>query len=335
MKLSKEVKVGLFAFAGVVVFVLGFNFMMGFNFLKTYSRYYIVYGNSGGLVKSAEVNINGFKIGQVEEVEFLNPKDPSKILVTIAIDGNISLPRGTVAEIGSSDLLSPKSIKMKLGAGPDVHEEKDTLIGTMEIGLAETINSMVSPLKDKSEQVLAALDGVLNSMNTIFDSSGTQKLSKGVDDLTGILANVRNITGRLDNLTENQETRLNEMFVHAESIMRNLRNNNEVISSALNNIKNMTDSLAAADLKSTVNNLDATLGDLHVMIDKINKGEGSFGELANNKELYTNLSSSSKELSLLLSDMQKYPGRYFSISVFGGSKRADKADKKRDKEAKK
>lgn len=332
MKISKEVKVGLFAFAGVVVFVLGFNFMMGYDFLKTYNKYYIVYDNAGGIVKSAEVHINGVKKGQVEDVGFLNPKDPSKVLVTFALDANIELPEGTIAEIGSADLLSAKGIKLILGQGVNNLNDKDTLIGRMELGLTESINSMVSPLKEKSEQVLAALDGVLNSMNTIFDSAGTRKLSKGVDDLTGTLANIRNITGRLDNLTANQETNLNQMFAHAESILLNLRNNNSNISAALNNIKNITDSLAAADLTSTVNNLNSTLGDLHAMIEKINKGEGSLGELANNKELYTNLNNSSRELSLLLADMQKYPGRYFTISVFGNSKRADKTDKKRETE---
>jgi phospholipid/cholesterol/gamma-HCH transport system substrate-binding protein len=334
MKLSKEVKVGLFAFVGVVVFVLGFNFMLGFDFLKSYSRYYVVYGNSGGLVQSAEVKINGFKIGQVEEVELLHEGDASKILVVMAVDGSIVLPEGTVAEISSSDLLGPKSINIKLGKGPGVMQSKDTLIGSMEEGLAESINNMVSPLKEKSEQVLAALDGVLRSMNVIFDSSGTRKLSNGVNDLTATLSHVKNITGRLDDLTANQEKNLNDMFAHAESILRNLRNNNQAISAALGNIKDITDSLAASNLKSTVNNLNSALGEMNEMIDKINKGEGSFGELANNKELYTNLNNSSRELSLLLADMQKYPGRYFNISVFGNSKRANKTEKKRDADMK-
>lgn len=334
MKISKEVKVGLFAFIGVVVFVMGFNFMLGFNFLKTYSRYYVVYGNSGGLAKSAEVKINGFKIGQVEEVDLLHPGDATRILVTMAVDGDIILPEGTVAEISSSDLLGPKGINIKPGKGPGVVMPKDTLIASMEEGLAESINNMVSPIKEKSEQVLAALDGVLRSMNEIFDSTGTRKLSKGVDDLTGTLANIRSITGRLDKLSARQEERLDDMFAHTESILRNLKNNNQVISGALNNIKGITDSLAAANLKGTMNNLGDALKDLHVMIDKINKGEGSLGELANNKELYTNLSSSSKELSLLLKDMQKYPGRYFTISIFGNNKRPDKADKKREAEMK-
>lgn len=334
MKLSKEIKVGLFAFTGVVVFVVGFNFMMGFSFFKPYSRYHVVYSNTGGVVKSTQVLINGYKIGQVEEVSLLVPGDASKILVTMAVDGSIKLPQGTAAEISSSDLLGTKIIQLNLGNGTTILQENDTLQSSIEEGLAESISKMVSPIKEKSEQVLATLDRVLQSLNSVFDSSGTVKLSKGVDDLTGTLSHVRNITMRLDNLSKNQEGRLNDMFVHTESILRNLKNHNEVLGSAMKNIAIITDSLAASELKSTVNRLNQSLASLDVMLVKINKGEGTFGQLANNEELYHNLASSSKELTLLLADIQKYPGRYINVSVFGGSKRAEKADKKREADKK-
>jgi hypothetical protein len=48
--------------------------------------------------------------------------------------------------------------------------------------------------------------------------------------------------------------------------------------------------------------------------------------------LYDNLNKSTKELNLLLKDMQRYPGRYVNVSVFGGP--AKKAEKKREKDIK-
>jgi len=70
IKISKEVKVGLFALVGIIVFILGLNFLMGYSFFKKYARYHVVYTNSGGVIKSTQVMINGFKIGQVEDVSF-------------------------------------------------------------------------------------------------------------------------------------------------------------------------------------------------------------------------------------------------------------------------
>ena len=305
--------------------------MKGFSFTKSYARYYIVYNNSAGVVKSTQVLINGFKIGQVEDVGFLSPGNASKILVTIAVDGDVAMPRGTVAEIASSNLLGTKVININLGDGSEIIPANDTLEAKIESDLSE----IIAPIKEKSVQVLATLDKVLVSMNSVFDSTGTQKLAKGVDNLTGTIAHIRNISERLDNLSKDQEKRITDMFSHTESIMRNLRNNNELISHTIKNVKHITDSLAAADLTNTINNVSKTLAEMNVMLNNINAGKGSLGQLASNQELYTNLSSSSKELTLLLADMQKYPGRYFTVSVFGNSKRADKADKKREAEKKK
>ncbi len=334
IKISKEVKVGLFALVGIIVFILGLNFLMGYSFFKKYTRYHVVYTNSGGVIKSTQVMINGFKIGQVEDVSFLIPGDPSKILVTLVVDGNVAMPIGTKAEIASNDILGSKIINLKLGAGVTYLNPDDTLDASIEEGLAESISNLVSPVKEKSEQVLATLDRVLQSMNDVFDSSGTQKLSKGVDDLTGTLHHIRNISAHLEDLTANEKVRISSMFQHTESILNNLRSNNDVLSAAMKNIKNITDSVAAADLKGTINNLNGSLGELQQTLTRINKGEGTLGQLATNEQLYQNLNSSSKELSALLGDMQKYPGRYFSISVFGGSGRAKKADKKRAQELK-
>lgn len=301
--------------------------MKGFNFLTPYNRYFVVYNNAGGVLKSTQVLINGFKIGQVEDVELLEAGDNGRILVTIMVDEKVLMPVGTIAQV-SSDLLGGKSISIKFGQSDVMLNKNDTLLGVLDEGLTETLSKMVSPIKEKSEQVLATLDKVLVSMNNVFDSTGTAKLSKGVEDLSSTLNHVKNITGRLDNLTKSQESRIHDMFTHTESIMRNLRNNNELISHSIKNIKSITDSIAAADITSTVNNLNKSLAQMGTMLDKINRGEGSLGQLANNDELYKNLSSSSKELSMLLADMQKYPGRYFTVSVFGNNKRSDKADKK-------
>ena len=46
-------------------------------------------------------------------------------------------------------------------------------------------------------------------------------------------------------------------------------------------------------------------------------GEGSVAQLLNNKEIYENLESTSKNLSLLLQDMRLNPKRYIRLSVFG------------------
>jgi len=334
IKLSRELKVGAFAFMGITVLVLGYNFLKGYNLIKGQNKYYVVYENVEGIVKSTQVTINGLNVGQVSDITMLHKGDASKILVTITVTKDIQLPKGTVATISSSDLLGTKILAISLTNNKEILNEGDTLISATEASLSTTISQMVSPLKDKSEQVLVTLDRVLLSMNDIFDSTGTQKLASGIHDFSGTMNHLNNVTERLDKLSTNEFEKLSDMFTHAESIMRNLRNNNEVITKMLKNLSFISDSIAASNLTSTINNVNLVMSDFAITIEKINKGEGSLGKLANDKELYENLNKSSIELNSLMKDMQEYPGRYFAVSVFGNS-RATKQDKKRENEKKK
>ncbi len=333
IKISKEIKVGVFAFLGIAVFVLGYNFLKGYDLFKTSNTYFVVYKNVDGIVKSTQVTINGLMVGQISDITMLNRGDASKILVTMMINSDIKLPKQTKATIIGTDLLGTKVISLTLSNNIAYLNNKDTLDAGVEESLTSTISNIVTPLKDRSEQVLFTLDRVLKSMNEIFDSSGTQKLADGINDFSGIMLHVKNISGRLDELTAEENDKVKEMFTSAESIMRTLKNSNEVISKTLKNISLISDSIAASNLAATINNTNRVMIDFAVTIEKINKGEGSLGKLANDQQLYDNLTKSSAQLTALMKDIEEYPARYFSVSVFGNS-RASKQDKKRQEEKK-
>ena len=114
------------------------------------------------------------------------------------------------------------------------------------------------------------------------------------------------------------------MIGHMEAITLNLKNHNEQLSSAMSNIESITDSIARSELKSTISNTNKTLAETHMILEKINQGEGTLGMLVNNDSLYQNLTSLSKELDLLLKDLQENPKKYINVSVFG------KSDKKKN-----
>jgi phospholipid/cholesterol/gamma-HCH transport system substrate-binding protein len=335
IKISKEAKVGVFAFVGIAVLIIGYNFLKGYSLLEGHSKYYVVYRNVEGIVKSTQVSINGLKVGQIENIEMLHKGDASNILVTLMVNSDIQLPRGTKATISSQDLLGTKVIAVTLSQNSEILESGDTLVAGMEESLSSTISGLVSPLKEKSEQVLVTLDRVLQSMNDVFDSTGTQRLANGINDFSGSLHHIRNISERFDKLTEEEYDKIKIMLANVEAISTNLKNNNEAITKTLKNFSHITDSFAASNLTATINNTNRVMSEFAFTLAKINRGEGSLGKLANDQDLYNNLNKTSVELTALMKDMQDYPGRYFSVSVFGGGSRAEKQDKKREDEKKK
>jgi phospholipid/cholesterol/gamma-HCH transport system substrate-binding protein len=333
LKRTKEIRVGIFAILGITLLIFGYNFLKGFNPLRRYNKYYVVYHNVAGVVKSTQVTINGFKVGQVEEVEMLREGDPSQMVVTLFVENTIKLPVGTMATIVKPDILGSIDIVISPATGTEYYQSRDTLVAGFKESIGETIEKVIPPLQEKSQQVLATLDRVLVSINNIFDSTSTKNLTNGIEDFSGTLRNMRSITARFDKLTAEENEKLKGMFENIESITRNLKNNNEVISKALKNVAKITDSIAAADLTATINHTRTVMKEFSVTLEKINKGEGSLGKLANDSSLYINLNNTSIELTSLMKDMQEYPGRYFNVTVFG-NKRAEKQDKKREQKNK-
>jgi phospholipid/cholesterol/gamma-HCH transport system substrate-binding protein len=334
VKYSKEIKVGFFAVIGILLLLGGYNFLKGFNPLSTYNKYFVVYNNVNGIVKSTQVTINGLKVGQVESIDMLTEGDPTKLLVTLFVESSIKLPEGTTASIASQGILGSTDIVIIPAEGTSYYQNKDTLVAKYEESLQGAIQKIVDPIKEKSEKVLITLDNMLNSMNKIFDSTGSKRLESSIDNFSGTMQNVRNITARFDQLTAEEYSSLKGMLQNMEAITHNLKANNETISKALKNISMISDSVAAADLTATINHTRDVMKSFNTTLEKINSGEGSLGKLANDTSLYNHIDKTTVELQALLKDMQEYPGRYFSVSVFGGSKRAEKETKKRDNEKK-
>ena len=73
--LKKELTIGGLVIVALAVLILGIDFLKGVNVFKASNYYYVEYTNVEGLAISAPVTLNGFKVGQVREInyEFDNP----------------------------------------------------------------------------------------------------------------------------------------------------------------------------------------------------------------------------------------------------------------------
>ena len=66
-----------------------------------------------------------------------------------------------------------------------------------------------------------------------------------------------------------------------------------------------------------------TFEEITAVMQKMNNGEGTMGQLMTNDSLYKNLESVTRDLDKLLIDMEANPKRYVHFSIFG---RKDKRD---------
>ncbi len=315
---TKEFKVGLFVAAAITVLYFGYNFLKGKKFFSSYNRYYVVYNSVDGVVNSTPVYINGFKVGQVEKIGLADEANTDKILVTLFVNEKIKIGKGSTSLISSQDLLGGKAIKILLNDTNAYLSDEDTLIGDKEMDLTTSISNMVAPIKDKSEQVLMTLDKVLGSLRQVFDNKGTQNLSNTLIDLSATLHNLRNTTETINTFASSESIHLQKASRNVETITSSIAKNSDNLNKMIKNLSIISDSLSKSNMKSTINNLEKVSAEMALLLQKINKGEGTMGKLANDKELYDNLNKSTAELQLLLADLHKNPSRYVHFSVFGG-----------------
>ena len=314
MKLSIEVKLGIIITITIAVVIWGLNFLKGKNILKASRDYYAIYDHIGGLEINAKVFMNGYRIGQVDEIYF-NDDSSGNLTIVLGIHKKFRIPVGSVSEIFSSDLLGTKAVQIRLADNDKFHEHGDTLESEILLGIDQKLEAQLVPVKDRAELLMGTIDSLLGNLQYIFDT-------KTMDAFKSSIANLESSTHNFNSmLASNGKLRL--MIDHIESITDNLSENNEALSAAIQNFSSVSDSLAQADLKTTVEKTNLTLEQTHILLKKINEGEGTLGMLVNNDTLYRHLEDVSHDLDRLLIDLQENPKKYIHVSVFGG-----KSDKK-------
>jgi phospholipid/cholesterol/gamma-HCH transport system substrate-binding protein len=302
-KITNEVKVGVTALLTIIVFIWLYNFLKGKEIFSSKAHYYVVYDKVAGLVESSPVEVNGYKVGVVQTIKFTDPES-GRLLVVLSVDKGFSLPVNTVAEITTATLIAGMKVQLVFGSGPGSYSSGDTIPGRIAESLIAKLENELVPLKNKAESVILKLDTVLGSLNEIMNQEFRDNVNAGI-------ASLRNTADGID------KADLGASLENMKKITGMLADNTTRINQTLENLESVTDTLAAADIYTTVTNLKGSLEKMTMMIENINNGKGTAGQLMTNDSIYVNLNRSLEDLDLLLQDLKANPKRYVHFSMFG------------------
>ncbi len=302
MKFYKESKIGIIIALVIAMFIVGLNFLKGRNIFTSSLPYYAVFDNIGGLKKSSVVSANGYSIGLVSDI-FFKKGDVNKIVVEILVEKQFKIPKNTIVEIYGTDLMGSKAVNLILGDSLKFAAKNDTLLSRFGGDLNTLVSKKLMPLKDKAENLIVSIDSVVNIIHHTFTPETQQNLRRAIAALEGLI------------ITEKQK--ISKILDNLESISQNFENSNKSITNLVNNQSTVSDSLAAANLKKTIDKANITLTQTSEILTKINAGKGSLGKLVNNDSLYLNLNKTIQDLDFLIVDLNNHPKRYVHLSIFG------------------
>ncbi len=328
MKYSREIRTGFIAVATIFAFVWGYNFLKGNDIFSKQRVFYTTYENVGGLTTSNSVTVNGFKVGLVKDVYF-EPVNRKMLIVEFVLTAdNYEIPKGTVATL-VSDLLGTTSINLVTGTGEGYYEEGDTLISEIEGALMESITDLSSSLastKIKADRLFDSLDSLVGDVrDALGPGNHESNVNTAIADLAATLENLKHASSKIDGILAS-DGKLGKILSDVEAFTNTLDENKDEIDNLMNNLSTLSDSLAAAELASTINNANKTFEELAIAMEKINNGEGTIGKLFKDESVYANLEAATANLDSLFVDIKANPNRYVHVSVFG---RKEKKEKKK------
>lgn len=101
---------------------------------------------------------------------------------------------------------------------------------------------------------------------------------------------------------------LSRFAVNLDTIALSQRNN---LDTSMAEIRVVTYNLqqASENLRSTTQSLD-------IVLNKIEKGQGTLGKLVQEEKLYDDIDSLASNLNLLVKDLRENPAKYVKVSVF-------------------
>ena len=302
MKLSRELKTGIIVIGGVLLFVMGFSYLKSTPLFDNSKTMYAVYPNVGGLQAGTVVSINGYGVGKVNDIQFMDKK--GNLVVTFTVSSDFKFSKYSKVELYDTGIIGGKGLQITpiLDGSPDA-QSGDTLLTETRPGLTELAQQKLTPLFRKVEAAVMDADSVLINVNNVLDEKTKRDLQESIHGLNALMSSLNGSASTLDNILKNNEGSLDSSLRNFEKLTENFSS----LATSLNN----------SGLVNTIASLETTVTSLNNVIAKLENGDGTVGKLMDDKELYTNLNSASRELDLLLQDFRLNPKRYVNVSVFG------------------
>lgn len=291
--MRKEFKIGLTGICALIILYFGINYLKGMNMFATDDVYYVEFEDVNGLALSSPVFAQGVKVGIVQDIKYNNQK-PGSVLVEISVDKQMLIPKGSTSEL-VTEMLG--TVKMNLLLNKDSHEfmaPGETLEGKANYGLMGAAEKEILPQLQKT---ILKIDSVLTSLNKVMNN---EDLEKTIHNTQVITANLSTTTRELNKMMQND----------FPAIISNINTMSANFATISNNLKDI-------DYAGTIKKVDATLNNVQLLTEKLNRTDNTLGLMFNDRSMYDNLNSATQNAALLLEDLKAHPKRYVHFSLFG------------------
>lgn len=294
---NKEFIIGLSVIVAIAILIVGIDFLKGINLFKPANFYYAEYTDVAGLETAAPVTLNGYKVGQVREINY-DYSNPGHIRVLLALNKELQVPEDTRAMIGSN-FLSGAFVQLQLGSS-----KKMLAVGSdIATGNApDAISAITDEVMPKINAILPRVDTLLYNLNVLVADPA---LAASIGRLDGISSNLL-LTSQGLNTAMNRQ--VPGILGNAGRITRN-------IDTITYNLTDLSRQLRELPLQSTMSDVEQITQNLSRFSESLNNSKSTLGKLTSDPDLYNRLNTVAADIDSLIVDIKKNPKRYISIKL--------------------
>lgn len=297
MNISREIRVGLLAALCLFLLYFGFRYLKGVNMFNPIHAYNGRFVDLQGLVEQAPVYVRGYKVGQVEDIEYDFTQDTA-FTVVVSLNSDIRVVEGSMLRLVPDGLLSGMAVELIIPAGQDLAEIP---------ARSELPTSFRQPMMDELRvTILASVDSALSSVRQLADNINGQlegdRLKEVVTHADELLLSLKVSSAKLEGIMHSDVPR----------IMRQ-------VDSVLIDVKQLSANASEADVAAVVARADSTLIQVHQLLEVANNPDGTIGKLLHDNSLYDNVNGTIQTADSLMQDIREQPN-----SLIWGKKKKKK-----------
>lgn len=316
----KELIVGGFAAAAIVLLYFGFNFLKGTDFFKSTATYFVKYDNVSELAVSNPVLVNGYTVGRVSKIGLL-PYQGNRVLVELEIEGHVPVGAGAKATLNSG-ILGQKSILLDLGDVRAPLASGDTISGQLAKGMLDLLSETASPVAYDARTTL-------KKFNEIIDD-----LTITLNEINPVVHQFRDTPAKLNAVLDRSGQRIDEVSGSLREVTDRLKMSMDLLDPTLKNLRILTDSLRQLELNKTLNQARSTLEAVSGVMEKLKRGDNTAGRLLTEDSLYNNVNRLLKDLDSLTTHFDRHP-KHFLGPLGKSSKKIERDHRKELEQMKK
>jgi phospholipid/cholesterol/gamma-HCH transport system substrate-binding protein len=294
---TREIQVGLTVVVALGITLWGVTWLKQVSLARRVRVWHVTFPQTGGLSTSDEVQVNGLRKGNVQDVALIR----DHVAVDLALESDITLTTDCEVAVRNVGMMGEKVIAVDLHDSGRPYAATDTIPGIYEKGIPE---------------IMAGVGGTIDAITDLATQLKT--LADALDkngNLSTTLTNFRATSEDLKAAVAENRVQLRQTFANLNAASKTAK---ALTTDRESELRQTLESFerSAAGLERLTVRLDSLRASLQSVSGKVDRGDGTLGRLVNDPKLYDEAKQAVTELKTLIADIKANPKKYLNVKVF-------------------